>query len=222
MSNLPEKLSAERLYELAAEKNLTLDFYQFEDLVAVSDDHKLDTFKCMYHYPIVNWHMAQVLMYYARVSDIVIGEPFIFERDKIIKNIKHVRPDIQIRYYPTVGQPALLNLIKESTGIEGGWILPQHVNMYDDFVDVLELMDENATRESTILKAYVRGEYLYGLQHLVKNCSSIITCNFVDEGWVEKRLNCRQVCRENKNNCHYCFAQERAYETLLARDKQSN
>lgn len=213
---LPENLTQERLFKICQEQNFSVNCLRLEDIiVCATSDY---TFKYMYGAPASTWGLIQILTYY-NVSDILIGEPFLFQCNKIIKNIKKKNPDIIIRAHPSIGQPEIMNEMTHLSGINHGWILPQHVHLYEDFIDVLELLDSNELRESALIEIYSKPSYDLALKLLIKNCSSEVMGQWVDEKWVLKRLNCEQKCIENSNACHYCFMEEAGFKIIREKRK---
>ena len=193
-------ITQEKLWTLAKEnRQLVLDFFKLEDLIIAA---KATDKQCnyMYHYQVTTWALVQILMYY-HVSDMLIGEPITFEMDRVQNNIKSVY-DINIRVCPHLGRQ-----ISESVddGVKHFWILPQHMYLYENIIDVCDLIDNNTVREGTLVDIYTKGEpYIMPLNLLITNCDKDIPAGRITEDMIKRRKNCGQKCMVNKNLCHMC------------------
>ena len=189
--------SIDQLKDLLAENiNFSLDFYILSDLIEFS---KAGGVNLMYHYPVMTWGLVQILSYY-KVSDITIAEPLFFSMEKIKKNIK-----CNIRVCPCIAKQKIEYNVKNDYGIQHSFILPQHMPLYEKYIDVLDLMDSNIDREATLVQVYIKAKsYIGPLDALVSGIETQLPASIIDEEFVQKRLNCNQVCMENLDNCHYC------------------
>lgn len=210
--------SLSKMKSLQQTYNIIYDFYSLDDLLAYAQNCHEDTdeeclhYKCMYHFPVATFNMARVLLAIG-VSDMVIGEPLIFQRNDIINFIK---PHVTIRAYPHKGQPDLAYKAGLSP-IRHFFILPQHIDKYD-YIDVLDILDDNIVRESALIDVYTKPRYDFSLSFLLPYMTGHnITGAFIDELFVEKRMNCGQRCMRHPHACHYCDAQETMYETMKHR-----
>lgn len=221
LKKLPVNLTLEKMKVILQEnENLYYDFYTLEDLILAAKI--LPEKRFMFHFPVTTWALVNILTYY-KVSDITLGEPLVFQRKKVIRNLKNQFPDITIRVRPTMGKANILSEMKEDSGITHNWILPQYTDLYD-YIDVFDLLDANITREETIVNMYLdKKEYGASLSLLITNNTSPMSGKFVDENWVTQRMDCGQICLEHKFNCHYCETREALYKCLLeqkAKEKQ--
>lgn len=202
-------IAKDKLYQLVKENpQLTLDFYQMADLKAATE---IIPGRYMYHYPVNLWELVQVLINY-QVSDILIGAPLTFQMDNVKSFIKDLY-DIKVRVCPHMG--SLKHLLKTQDGIEGFWILPQHLYLYEEFVDVIDILDANVLRESTLIDVYSKQDYDLSLSLLVENIKSNLNANLVDEEIAKIRMNCGQKCMIHKSLCHSCDIRIRTKEKLF-------
>lgn len=186
------------LYE---NKQIVLDLYKLEDLITVAKQAQ-DKGSYMYHFQVNNWGMAQILMYY-KVSDMLIGEPLCFQMDKVKKNIKENYP-INIRICPHVA-PA--HIAKECfSGINNFWILPQHLSIFEDVIDICDILDPNDAREAALLDIYTADKpYTFTIDTLITNMNApMVSASKIDGNLMRRRKNCGQVCMENRDRCHLC------------------
>lgn len=191
-----------KLLPLAYEnEQIVLDLYKLEDLITVAKEAKN---KCsyMYHFQVNNWGLAQILMYY-KVSDMLIGEPLCFQMDKVKKNIKDNYP-INIRICPHIAPSYIAR--ECFSGINNFWVLPQHMSIFEDVVDVCDILDPNDIREAALLDIYTSEKpYELTLDTLITNMTApAVSAIKIDANFVRRRKNCGQVCMENKNSCHLC------------------
>lgn len=190
-----------KLLPLAYENpQIVLDLYKLEDLITVAKN-AIKPCSYMYHFQVNNWGFIQILLYY-KVSDILLGEPLTFQMDKVKKNIKE-NFNVKIRICPHV---APSYIAKECfNGTKNFWVLPQHISLYEDTVDVCDILDPNVIREQTLVDLYTCNKpYEYVMDTLITNMSTKVYASKIDEKLIRRRKNCGQVCMENNNKCHLC------------------
>lgn len=202
-------ITKDKLYQLVKENpQLVLDFYQIADLKTASE---IIPGRYMYHYPVNMWELIQVLINY-QVSDILIGAPLTFQMNHIKSYIKEPY-GIKIRVCPHMG--SLKHLLATQDGIEGFWILPQHLHLYEDIVDVIDILESNILRESTLIDVYSKQDYNLSLSLLIENIKSNLNAVLVDEDIARIRMNCGQKCMIHKSLCHSCDVRIRTKEKLF-------
>lgn len=206
-------ITLEKLIPLAKEnKQIVLDLFKLEDLIAVA---KASNYECsyMYHYQVTTWALVQILSYY-KVSDMLLGEPLVFEMDKVRDNIKS--QGVTIRVCPHLGRQ-----ISESVddGSRHFWILPQHMHLYENVIDVCDLLDNNVTREGTLVDIYTKGEpYVLPMNLLITNFDREISGGRITEDLVRHRKNCGQRCMVNGISCHSCDLYMRLAEAVINKE----
>lgn len=195
--------------------NMFFDFYELQNLIQFYHTWEEDTpIRYMYHFPVVTWAMVQILMYY-KVSDITIGEPLTFNLQAVKTSIRD--KGVSIRVIPHQAKNALAIPNTDDCGLEHFWILPQHASLYDKYIDVFDLVDNNIKREETLVQVYTsNAPYIFDMGILITNLNCTLPAEYVDPLWVKRRLNCKQKCLEGKHTCHYCRSQ---YEVYLALQK---
>lgn len=206
-------MSFDKLLPLAKEnKQIVLDLYKLEDLITVA---KASNHGCsyMYHYQVTTWALVQILSYY-KVSDMLIGEPLVFEMNKVRDNIKS--EGIIIRVCPHLGRQI-------SEPVDDGschfWILPQHMHLYEDVVDVCDLLDNNVTREATIVDIYTKGEpYTLPMNLLITNFDRKVSGGRIPIDLIKGRKNCGQRCMINGMSCHSCDLHMRLAEVVKEKE----
>jgi hypothetical protein len=72
--------------------------------------------------------------------------------------------------------------------------LPQHLYLYEGIIDAIDILDDNADREETLLSLYIRRNFDQELKYFVANCESDVPGKLITDEFAEKRMNCRQIC----------------------------
>ena len=85
----------------------------------------------------------------------------------------------------------------------------KHVNLYDNYIDVLEL------NKDILCDIYIyRKEYKNNLRYLINNFDLDLHSNAIDGNFVKNRLDCGQKCVISPNHCHYCYRIGQLYTKL--------
>lgn len=212
--------SKQKLHKLHQEQtNIYYDFYSLSDLIEYSREFNRAIDYIMYHQPALTWGLIQILLYY-KVSDITIGEPLTFNMQELQKN---VHPYAQLRIRPHLAKPEFARGVETDLGIHHFWVLPQHLYLYDSYIDVIDLLDDTVTRETSLVSTYTSSEpYTARLDTLIEGVECGIGASFIDEKFVQRRLTCNQNCLKNHNYCHYCDQYVKMYDVVAAQRKDSN
>lgn len=199
-------LSKEQIKSLGMENtNWVFDCYKREDFITLK---QLGLPAVMYHYPITTypelWYILQFQPY-----GVLIGEPLAFDLINVRQVLDQFENYIQLRVMPHLGRPSNWHFVSDKdNGLRHFWIVPQMLHIYEPYVDTLELYDQDVAREKTLVELYDKGEYLFGLTSLLKNCESEIPCPMITEDLCTKRISCGQRCMKLPTNCHYCNRME--------------
>lgn len=212
--------SITKLFTLQQEQeNIYYDFYRLSDLVWYSKENSRQPKHIMLHQFATTWGLIQILMYY-NVSDITIDEPLTFDMPAIAENIKS--KGISIRLRPHVAKNSYEREMENDSGLTHFWVLPQHIHLYEDYADVIDIIDNNSEREAALVNLYLKGEYHASLSFLIEGVEKDIGASFFDEKFAVRRLSCHQTCMKNKNKCRYCDWYAQLYHTVAAQHKSSN
>lgn len=211
----------EKLHKIHEEcSNIFYDFYDLSDLVEYAKHFRRNVNYIMYHQPALTWGLVQILLYY-NVSDITLGEPLVFDMPEIKKNIQS--RGVKIRIRPNFAKPMLARDVETDKGIHHFWVLPQHMYLYEDYVDILDLLDNNSVRETAVVNAYTSADpYTARLDTLIDGVECGIGASFIDDKFVQRRLTCHQNCLKNSNYCHFCDQYVKMYDVIAAQRKSSN
>lgn len=217
----PKMPSINTMREIQDEYPFYYDFYNFLDFVtwgkevSAHTEHIYDVFgepinvywrHMFYHFPATTWAMVKICQYY-RASDIVIGEPLLFE----CRALQQLRTQgFTLRADPRTGINPYLGATGENS-LSHFWLLPQHVAIYEKYIDVLELEATNSAEEKSLVDFYIHGKsFPYSLDLLIHNFksqSTILGAQITDD-FVRRRLDCGQRCLQPGTPCHSCFQAE--------------
>ena len=208
----------ETMKTLQKENNIVYDFYSIDDMleyyrICKEENKEERVYKFFHHFPATSWGMIRVLLE-ANVSDIVLGEPFVFMKEAVDR---YIHPFARTRAYPHKGKPTLALEFENMPPIQHFFLLPQHTSVYTH-IDVLDLLDDNITRETALIDTYTKPAYNFKLKHLIPSIGSEITGAYIDDAFAAKRTNCGQSCMKNENVCHYCKTYEKMYEVVAKRN----
>lgn len=203
--DLKGTIALDKILNLLVEtKNLYLELYNIEDLLTISSQlsiRECPNKKIFYHHPVTTFNMIYFLMQ-QNVSDIVLGEPIVFNLTEVRKMIPK-DSGVIIRANPAEGRPQLYNLIKNvDDGLYHFWVTPQATYLYDNYIDIFDLSDSNEIRESTLITVFQKKEYPHSLRSLCKNVDNDIPCGMFSEEDLRYRLTCKQRCIQG--TCHRC------------------
>lgn len=180
--------------------NLDYDFFDLRDLREYS---KMNAGRYMYHHPATTWAMIQILKFY-RVSDILLGEPLVFDLEKTNKYIRNCGIKIRVCPHKVKGDSFSMDN-QNDYGINHFFAVPQSADWYDNYIDVFELIDDNEIREKSLVEVYAnKKEYHYSIIHLIQNLNVDLTPAFIDEKWLVRRTTCQQKCIRSLEECAYC------------------
>lgn len=215
-------LIPEEIHNLALTYDrMYFDFYSLSDFKMVAKAYPEQRY--MYHYPITNWIDLNYLLHFDGLHAITIGEPLIFDLAKVKKLITRSRQNIQLRAWPTIGRPSIYQDYPGNSGICHFWVLPQHAHIYDPYIDIMDIIDEDIERESVLCKYYFNTQpWVLRIEDFIKHLDTKIIGNYVLDEWVEKRLNCGQRCFMPSPTCHYCENQNDMYNLVKAHPELVN
>ena len=195
--------------------NIRLDFYDFDDLKAFSQ--LTENHNYSYHYGVSDYNLLNTLLE-LQVNHVTIEEPFTFNIINIAPYIKNKREGCMIHMRPYVGKPGWM--LPHESILHHFWVLPQHIDLYEDYIDYIDLFAEQENRETQLIKIYCQEkEYDHELFPLVLNAApedSKMRGGFVTDDMAQRRINCKQICMSTlPQRCHMCDIQLKAFEQFL-------
>ena len=209
-------LKEEQIYNLVKEhEHMYIDFYKLEDLKRLHNLYPIKRY--MYHYPITSWIDLNYLLHFDSICAITIGEPLIFDLKAVKTLISRIDNTIQLRAWPSIGRPSKYNDYPGNHGLCHFWVLPQHVSLYDDYIDIFDILDENVDREKVLCDYYCNARpWFLCLSNFFKNMDTNVDGYYVDDEWIEKRLNCGQRCFRPSPTCYHCEDHHMLYDLMKA------
>lgn len=186
---------------------LRLEFYDLTDLIHYRE-HGYRSDRISFHYPADSYNLIITLMKY-NVSDVLLDEPFVFEIERIHNFIKFYNEDCRIHIRPYIGKPSWMD-VSESI-MHHFWVLPQHIYVYEEYVDFIDIFAQTETRERRLIEAYcIKKEYTNLLGPFVQNSAlgdQEMSAAFVTPELAEARTKCKQICMTRVPSiCHRCDA----------------
>ena len=201
-------IKAQKLEQICAENpSIVIDCYKIEDLHELRKFTKIKNL--MYHYPVTTYNDIYFLMQ-DKPYAVSIAEPLTFEMPKVRKAVDSFGNEDyepQIRVHPAIGKPTEWARVEDDNGIKHFWILPGNLNIYEPYVDTLDLYDKDSDREHALVELYSKRQSTMPIGVIVKNCSSSTLANMVDDDMAKRRLTCGQACM--RNACTYCVMFEK-------------
>lgn len=165
-------------------------------LVPLCKEHQI---KFYFAYPITSYDELDTVLttgsYYVQ-----LGPPLFFDLD----NIKKFYPNAKIRLIPNV---AYDDLYERENGITGTWVRPEDLKMYKEYCEAVEfptgeLVD--VKREGALYRIYIEEHKWPGdLNMIITGLDCPGVNRLILSEVSEKRLNCRQICK-NRKTCHIC------------------
>lgn len=203
--------------------NTRLEFYNIQDLINYATEYHETTDKYSFHYPADTYNLLNTLLDLG-VSDILLTEPFVFDIETISNYIRYNHEDCKIHIRPYLGKPSYMSRIESI--MTHFWVLPQHIYLYEDYIDYIDIFADKAERERRLLDAYcVQHEYNNLLGPFIENCIDkdfFMSAGYVPTELAEYRTHCKQVCiTKMPARCHRCHIRWRLMQ-LIANDYMKN
>lgn len=158
-------------------------------------DHcKSANLKFYWGYPVNNYYDLQALKN-LEVTYIRLDAPLFFEMDEVTKY------GIPIRAVPNI---AHLNELPNKNGIFGTWIRPEDIELYENYIDIIEFEDCDMKKESALYRIYAEQKVWGGpLNMLISNIETQADNYLISQDATKVRLNCGQRCQKN-SRCRIC------------------
>lgn len=90
-------------------------------------------------------------------------------------------------------------------GVTGAWIRPEDLFLYEKYIDIIEFVDANSTKEEALYRVYIKGEgWPADLDKLITNLEYNSINLLVPSVFTAGRLNCAQRCQMT-GKCKLCY-----------------
>jgi hypothetical protein len=130
------------------------------------------------------------------VSYAIIDAPLFFQMKKVSEFNIPVRVTANL---------AVRELLPYDDGVPGPWIRPEDVEMYEDYVDMIEFGRVDLEEERALFRIYAEQHKWAGdLGMIIKDLNHIGTNRMIPPMLAERRLNCGQRCQES-GTCRICW-----------------
>lgn len=135
------------------------------------------------------------------VSYLLIGAPLMFDLKTVASYNIPLRAIPNLAYEP---------YIKQENGICGGWVRPEDVEIYGEYIDVFEFYaPDSLDKEKATFKVYAENKNWPGnlnllIDHLDFNYDNRLF--YDEENFAKRRMGCKQKCLSG-GSCHYCLDQ---------------
>ena len=148
-----------------------------------------------YRYPISTFMEADSL-YELGAYSIILAPP-----------LTHMLDDVKYLHFPEVRMIANIAYhayIPRQNGIIGGYMRPEDVEAYEEYVDVIEFEDCDKKKEQALYRIYMEDHAWPGdLQTIITNLNYPGVNRMIPSNFAVKRMNCGQGCLSTAA-CHIC------------------
>lgn len=144
-----------------------------------------------------------ITSYYEMQAALNLGAEYIIPGASLFFDLPTLKSKgVVVRAIPNV---AYMDGFKRDNGIVGSWIRPQDLELYNDYIDIVEFKDCNdIEKEKLLIKIYFEDkEWLGQLKDLITNFDYQGFCGLIGSDLAKRRIKCKQRCQEN-GICHYC------------------
>ena len=132
-------------------------------------------------------------------SYVRLGMPLFFEMDRLKEQYGD---KIKFRTVPNV---AYIDGLLHSDGINGQWIRPEDMLLYDQYIDVFEFESVDKKQEQALYERYIeKQEWPGSLRTIISNFRAEGNNPMIPSEVIKARLNCGQKCVRG-SNCRICY-----------------
>lgn len=151
--------------------------------------------KFCYGYAVDNFYELQALKKLG-VSYVRLGIALFFQMDRVNKI------GVPIRVIPNI---AYLDAMPREDGVCGQWIRPEDLDLYEEYVDIIEFEDVNVKKEQGLYRTYsIECGWPGDLNDLITNLNFKAANYMLPKSLSYVRLNCGQKCQIN-GSCEACY-----------------
>ena len=180
-----------RKYNLACESNFVLNVRSVNEALIAKENN----IKFMLNYEATScWDLEGLVNLGAEYA--YVGIPLFFD----LKSAANY--NIKLRAVPTI---AYNHALPHENGIYGQWIRPEDVELYEEYIDVLEFEHCEIKREQTLYTVYAEDKkFNTRLDILVQDLGSNAINRLIPPDLAEARISCRQKCKTG-SSCKLCY-----------------
>ena len=197
-NELPEKFDWDLM--MVYSEKMNGNFYMCVSNKFQMEECRIRGLKFYYRYAVTSFYELDALKE-AGVSYALIGVPLIFDLNNVARYEIPLRAIPNLAYEPYLDRP---------NGICGGWIRPEDVEAYGEYIDVFEFYaPKMLEKESTLYHIYAENKNWPGNLNLLVDFLNFDADNrliYDEDNFAERRMNCKQRCMSGRT-CHYCIDQ---------------
>ena len=164
------------------------------DDITLAPEAKAKNLKFYWNFP-VSTHYELENLKALGVSQVILGMPLIFDYD-IIK-----QKEIKVRLIPNY---AFNEYLIDDDGVCAGWIRPEDLALYEEIAESCEFYTDSLKKEKAMLHIYSKGDWPDDLSIIINGLNKEFNNQYLRNGFGERRLNCKQVCKRDSQRCHFC------------------
>jgi len=162
--------------------------------------------KWYWKYPVQTYYDLDGLRQ-AGAAQALIDAPLFFDLPTVKKY------GMKVRVIPNL---CYRNYIPRANGICGCWILPQHMHLYEDYIDIIEFDSINNIQLNKLLEVYKDKKiWTEDCSVIFKNFNYKVFAGAIPDKVAKARLSCKQRCAQNK--CSICKTFVRLEDILTKR-----
>ena len=156
---------------------------------------KDNNIKFYWNSPINNFYDLQALKH--------LGAEYALIDSPLVQNIENAaKVGIKLRVVPNISYYAY---IPREDGVCGSWIRPEDLELYENYIDVIEFEDCDTKKESALFRIYCEQKSWPGdLGVLITNLNYLGVNRMIPREMTEKRMNCGQRCMQG-STCQLCY-----------------
>lgn len=125
-----------------------------------------------------------------------LDAPLFFDLPTVAQTIG----ETPIRAIPNVSYEEKWN----DDGVCGPWIRPEDLELYENYISVVEFEDCDVQKEQALYRIYAEQKKWPGpVRDLITNVDTNAMNRLISPKFGERRIRCKQKCQAN-SNCHFC------------------
>lgn len=155
--------------------------------------------KYYWNYPVSTYYDLEGVLY-CGVSQVQLAAPLTFDLERVTEIIPE---EVKIR---VVANMAYEYYLPHRDGIEGFFIRPEDVELYEPYIDIIEFMTSNLEQERQLFTIYtVDKKWPGNLRFIINNLDVDVDNRGLNgTNFAEERLVCGQKCKRNFS-CNFCY-----------------
>ena len=96
--------------------------------------------------------------------------------------------------------------LPRENGVNGIWVRPEDVDMYEGIIDVFEFEDVDIDKEELLFRVYAEDhEWRHSLDLLINRLNYPGNNRMILSDFTKYRLNCGQKCASDSHSCSICW-----------------